>query len=209
MGVTTSYANIYVAWIENQDRSCIQYITSCAKLLNHSNIESKDACPYWRKGLYETPADDGIDARSGATEKNKNFEKRITLPAGSPSRFTVFFEIDRSFDGNDWWTDQPAILYAADVDLSGGETQKTVSLSPRGWSRNNDNENGGNGGNGKKFSANPPDSECAIGSLNTEMRYITRKAASGGTAFGGAYPATSAEDATTMTASLTLTATRL
>jgi hypothetical protein len=98
------------------------------------------------------------------------------LAKGFPSRFTAYFEIDRSFDGNDWWTDQPAVVYAADVDLSGGQATRTFALSARGWSINNDDQGGANGGNG--------------------------------TAFGAAYAAGSAEDATNMVGSLSLTATR-
>lgn len=201
---------IHVAWIENRDESFFRYLFTSRYLLNGSaisNIPNKKTCPYWRTGLYETSLDDGIDAMSGPTKKpegaNTGFSSTIAIPAGSPSRFTVYFEIDRSYDGNDWWTDQPAILYAADIDLSGGEAQITVSLAARGWSRN---AGGGSGGNENAISGNPPAS--AIGALQSEMRYITRKAANGGTAFGDAYAAGSASDASNMTASLTLTATR-
>jgi len=206
---------IHVAWIENRDESFFKYIFTSERLdytvftgnSGYSNIRTKATCPYWRKSLYETTLDDGIDAVSGPTRKPEGsytgFSSLTALPEGSPSRFTAYFEIDRSFDGNDWWNDQPAILYSADVDLSGGEAQKTIALTARGWSRN---AGGGSGGNENQIAGNPPAS--TIGALQAEMRYITRKAASGGTAFGDAYAAGSASDATNMTASLTLTATR-
>ncbi len=217
MGVASDYANIYVAWIEDSSRSFIRYIHICERLdylaftgsSSYSNIRNKATCPYWRKGLYETSLDDELlDGVSGATVRNNDFSNTITLPAGSPSRFTVYFEIDRSYDDNDWWDDQPAILYAADVDASGAEATLEFELTPRGWARN---AGGGSGGNVNEIPGNPQAS--AIGALQSEMRYITHHAASDGTAFGDPYgteanPDDSTKDATKMVDSITLTATR-
>jgi hypothetical protein len=212
IGVTTSYKNIYVAWIEDQNKSFCRYIYICERLdyatftgtSGFDNIKQKAACPYWRKSLYETPYDDAVDAISGPTKGNTDFSASITLPKGSPKKFTVYFEIDRSFDNNDWWTDQPAILYSADIDIDSITTSGQYTLTARGWSRN---AGGGSGGNENKYTGNPVSS--GVGELQTELRYISNTAASNGTAFGPAYGATSANNAMNMTKSITLTVTKL
>jgi hypothetical protein len=202
---------IYVIWLENPDKAFVRYLFTCERLDylafkgtdSYSNIFSKATCPYWRKGLYETTKNDGVDVMSGATQRGMDFSTTpITLPAGSPSRFTVYFEIDRSFDPNDWWTDQPALLYAADVELDGSAV-KTFPLTVRGWSRN---AGGGSGGNENNAGTpgDPPSS--AVGDLRTDMRYITNSRS--GTAFGAAYAASSSESAANMVGSITLAATK-
>jgi hypothetical protein len=197
---------IYVAWIQDSSKSFVRYIYTCARLLNNSekpNIPAKDTCPFWRIGLYDTTIDDAVDVVSGATKTSTDFNESITIPAGSPSRFTVYFEYDRSFDGNDWWTDQPAIVYSADVELDGSAT-KSFALTARGWSRN---AGGGSGGNMNNIDSDFPNA-TDVGELVTEMRYITNHAELGSELFGAAYAAGSSEDATNMVGALTLTATK-
>lgn len=210
---------IYAAWIENADEDFVRYLYVCERLdyqvltgkTGYENIRNVKACPYWRKHLYETPLEQGADVVSGPTVAPGaafgGFARTIALPAGSPSRFTVYFEIDHSFDSNGWWNDQPALLYAADVDLSKGPAATSFPLTARGWSRNGPN---GSGNNMNKFEGNPggEGDPSMVGALQADMRYITNGAVDPGTAFGPAYPAGSAEDATNMVGSLTLAATR-
>jgi hypothetical protein len=208
---------IYAAWIESPDGDFVRYLYVCERLdylaltgtSDYTNIKDRKTCPYWRTSLYETPREAGIDVVSGPTiEAGKaafgEFTKKISLPALSPSTFTVYFEIDHSFDVNDWWTDQPALLYAADVDLSKGPAAKSFPLTVRGWSRN---APGGGGSNDNRADSDFPNA-TEIGELVSEMRYITNHADVQGALFGSAYGPGSAEDATNMVGSLTLKATR-
>jgi hypothetical protein len=80
----------------------------------------------------------------------------------------VFFEIDRSFEPNDWFTDQPAVLYSADIDLD--HLAPSYTLQPVGWTPNENTENA---------IPNTPK-----GVLQKEMRYITNHKSNG--AFGSA-----------------------
>jgi len=208
MGTTSASKKIiYVAWIEDSGKSFVQYLYTCQNLFDVSNIVSKQTCPYWRTGVHDAGLDNGIDVMSGATKNYQNFSKTITLPTGSPTQFTVYFEVDRSWDPNGWWSDQPAVLYAVDVDLSGVTTTKTFTLSAQGWTRNvHDGTDDNMGDNENVISGNPLDS--AVGALQTEMRYITNAPNTDGSDFGDEYAADSTEDATNMVGALTLTATK-
>jgi hypothetical protein len=210
---------IYVSWIESADGDFVRYIYACERLdyqalagkSGYDNIKNVNACPYWRTHLYQTPLEEDADVVSGPTVAEGaafgDFAKSITIPALSPSRFTVYFEIDHSFDSNDWWNDQPAILYAADVDLSKGPAAKSFPLAARGWSRNGPN---GGGNNMNKFEGNPggEGDPSMTGVLQADMRYIADGANGSGTDFGPAYPAGSAKDATNMVGSISLAVAR-
>jgi hypothetical protein len=213
---------IYVAWLADSGKDFVRYFYTCERLdyaafkgsSDYSNIKSRATCPYWRKNLYETALDDGVDVMSGATMRDQDFMASATVPAGSPSRFTVYFEYDRSRDPNYWWTDQPSILYAADVNLDEVASSKTYGLTARGWSRNAGPSSYGadDGGNANKGDLDFPNA-TGVGELVTEMRYITNREGTGGALFGAAYGnATntngSACDATTMVGSLNVTITR-
>lgn len=205
---STSARRIYAAWVADNAGTFVQNLYMCQNLHDVQNIIKRKALPYWRT---KANPESEVDAVSGASVEDADF----TIPErdykGSSKLFTVYFEIDRSWDSNDWWTDQPAILYAADVDLDAVAASKTYDLAIQGWSRNAGPSAPGatDGGNANVFAANPDPAASGLGVLVSELQYIKNAAASGGTAFGAAYGASNAKDATNMTGSIKLTVTKV
>jgi hypothetical protein len=161
----TSYKNIYAIWIQNQNSVFIQNLRVCPKLLNGSLTGT--ALPFWKTKVYPNSQEDEIDAVSAATIANSNFTIVSAINNSEIKQFKVFFEIDRSFDPNDWFGDQPALLYSADIDLESNVTD--YELTPCGWTPNEGTQN--------VISGTP------MGTLQPEMKYITNL--KNGTSFGG------------------------
>ncbi len=180
MGSQTTYKNIYVIWAQDGSGAYLQNFRVCKRLLDGSLTGV--ALPYWKTNVYPQSNQAEIDAVSAATVANADFSLVLELGEDAPLIFSVYMEIDRSFDPNDWFTDQPAILYAADIDLSSGAS--SYQLTPRGWTANQATASQGPG--------------TASGNLNPEMRYISHHESSGG--FGVEDP----QRATAMVASIIL-----
>jgi hypothetical protein len=170
------YSIVYVIWIENETENFIQNLYVCNTVLGIGKTLTGTALPYWKMNKYPSSEVDGV---TGATQKNINFSISKTLADNSIRQFKIFFEVDHSFDGNDWFVDQPALLYSADVDLD--DLQAEYALVPIGWTRN-DNISGRTS---NKFKDDPPHTSPPIGELQSELRYITHKM--DGTGFGDEY----------------------
>lgn len=168
-GAAYEYSNIYVSWIENTDAGFIQNITVCQKLTNNSLTGI--VLPYWKVNKY--PASKAqADAISSATLKDQSFTVDFTLTDPSIKEFSIYFEIDRSNEYNDWFTDkrdqgapeyvqdQPAILYRADVNLNDPNV-KTYDLELYAWTPNDETEDIISG--------------MVTGTPELETRYITCK----------------------------------
>jgi hypothetical protein len=151
----SAWKNIYVIWIEGKSASYIQNIFICQKLITGGLTGT--ALPYWKKNIYPDLSANDIDGVTSATIANTDFTASVTIEDSSIKEFTLFFEIDRSFDPNDWFSDQPALLYSAEINLN--DNIPEYELQPVGWTPN---EN----------TANIIDN-TAEGQLQSEMRYIT------------------------------------
>ena len=122
---------------------------------------------FWYANVREKASKKEIDAVTGATHVNKGDKNidftinNILLKDPAIRSFYVCFEIDRSWDKNDWFNDQPAILYKALVNLDSNKTE--FILKPVGWTAGPMNEIGSSG----------YIPGFSIGRLNHEMRYIT------------------------------------
>ncbi|MBN2530738.1 MAG: hypothetical protein JXR76_30400 [Deltaproteobacteria bacterium] len=159
---TAKPAIVYVIWVENKAGTFIQNLYICNRLLN--GYLTGDALPYW---ALSKKANSTIDGLSGATILPR-FSISRTLSSEAGQQFTVFAEVDHSFDSNDWFNNQPAILFAADVDLNNPKASYT--LLPVGWTKGK--QNSYQSVDGAPTSAN--------GELNTELRYLTHHAEDGG-----------------------------
>ena len=162
----TGYGNIYVCWIENKNSDYLQNIKICSKLINGGLTGT--ALPYWKLNVYPSSNSNEVDAVTSATVANSDFTVSAGLKDGSPKQFTVYLETDRSFEPNDWFTDQPALLYSADIDLDDNITEYELNFI--GWTPNEKTEN--------KIPGTP------MGILQNEVRYITQH--KNGTDFGTA-----------------------
>ncbi len=150
----TGYTNIYAVWLEDAESNFLQNIAVCQRLVNNGTTGT--ALPFWKLNKYPKAGPE-LDAVTSATQKNCNFSVSAILKDNTTRKFKVFFEIDRSFEPNDWFTDQPAVLYSADIDLD--HLASSYTLQPVGWTPNENTENA---------ISNTPK-----GVLQKEMRYIT------------------------------------
>jgi len=130
---TSAYPNIYVAWIEDMNGSVIQNLVVCNRLLDGTLTHT--ALPFWKTFRYDA-AQVALDAVTGATIQKKDFSVSRVYKGGAITKFKVCFETDRSYDKNDWFGNQPALLYSATVDLAKAQTSYPLALEA--WTPNED-----------------------------------------------------------------------
>ena len=159
---TASPSSVYAIWAENKARTFVQNLYICNRILNGSLTGT--ALPYW---IMNKKSSSSLDGVTGATILPE-FSITRTLSKELGNEFTVYVEADHSFDGNDWFNDQPALLFAADVNL--GNLQAEYQLNFVGWTKASQNS--------YSNAAGAP--TTGNGKLNTELRYITHHAENGG-----------------------------
>lgn len=165
-GPSSDYKNIYAIWMEASN--FLQNISICQKIIKGGLTGT--ALPYWKINKYPHSSSTEVDAVTSATIQSKDFTISAAIKDTSIKEFTLYFETDRSFDPNDWFGNQPAILYAANINLNNTTTE--YELQPVGWTPNEDTEN---------EVENTP-----IGVLQPEMKYITNYKS--GSSFGATDP---------------------
>lgn len=156
-GVEHGGQKIYTIWLANENQSFYRNIFVCNRI-KLQNLQGT-GLPNWEENIRPHFTSSEIDAVSGPTVATGNFTREITLNQNDPRQFTVYFEVDHSRDGNDWFGDQPAVLFAADVDLDDSRT--SYSMSFIGWTPNENTDGGTPGG--------------VYGVLNTVLKYILEK----------------------------------
>lgn len=159
---------VYVMWLESESRSFVQHLYVCKRLLDNSLTGV--ALPHWQLNNRKKSSVDGV---SGAT-RHPQITVTRAIPREAGTRFTVYAELDHSWDSNDWFGDQPAVVYAVDVDLN--NTQREYNLSPIGWSAEKEST----------VSSLPGVSEFDTGNMCEDMRYITHSKS--GDSFGAPNP---------------------
>lgn len=154
-GIKQKNAPQIAIWVEDMNSKYITTIYVSYKIATESwigNKRHKEALPVWchargilyPDGLYlptkENPLTDGI---SGATPRG-SFDLKIH-PVGNLSEFVVKIELNHSTDWNDYYpknaeesdpgysggkegSGQPAVIYAANIDLNSGKKQFTAIL---------------------------------------------------------------------------------
>jgi hypothetical protein len=157
----SSYPNIYAIWIEREDGTLIQNLYVCDRLLPGGGL-TNTALPHWNCNKYKASEVDGV---SGATKAKQNFSVSGYLKDDTIEKFRICFESDHSFDKNDWFSDQPALLYSVLVDRSSPASSYTLSLEA--WTPNE--------GTNKTLTAYL--GELSVGTKQTleRLKYITHK----------------------------------
>lgn len=181
----TEYRNIYVIWIEDNASGFIQNINVSKKLLTGGLTGT--VLPYWKMNKYPVSSGSEVDAVSSATKANSNFSVSAILKDSTVRKFVLYFEIDRAYEPNDWFSDQPALLYSVSINLD--ESPSVYELLPAGWTPNEETQN---------IIQNTPK-----GKLQKEMRYITNLKS--GSSFGAA----DSRSATKMVKKISATVTRI
>lgn len=151
----TAYKNIYIIWIEDKTSDFIQNINVCQKLMTGELTGT--VLPYWKINKYPISSNSEVDAVTSATKANTNFSVSAVLKDTTVRKFVLYIEVDRAYEPNDWFSDQPALLYSANIDIN--ESTSVYELLPLGWTPNEITQN---------IIQNTP-----MGQLQNEMRYIT------------------------------------
>ena len=127
---SSSFNNIYAIWLEKEDGTLIQNLYVCNRLLPGGGL-TNTALPHWSCNKYDAAEVDGV---SGATKKKQDFTVSGYLKDDDIGKFRICFESDHSFDPNDWFSDQPALLYSALVDRSALASPYTLEFEA--WTPN-------------------------------------------------------------------------
>ncbi len=156
------YQKVYAIWMEGDD-GFFRNIYICNRIKKQDLTGT--ALPYWQLNKRKLASRGEIDAVTGATIADGDFTQSISL-TGAPDKFSVYFEIDHSFDPNQWFTDQPSLLYKIDVDLSSGKNEFDSELI--GWTANEYTDNNSKNGTNKI-----PGASVKMGELQSSVQYIT------------------------------------
>lgn len=156
-GVEHGGQKIYTIWLANGSENFYRNIFVCNRI-RLQNLTGT-GLPYWQENIRPHFTSSEIDAVSGATVATGNFTREITLDQNDPRQFTVYFEVDHSWDNNEWFGDQPAVTFAANIDLDNPQTTYTMHFI--GWTPNENTDGGTPGG--------------VYGVLNTVLKYILEK----------------------------------
>lgn len=180
----TAYKNIYAIWIEDSTAGFIQNLSVSQKLIKGGLTGT--ALPYWKINKYPISSKNEIDAVTSATKANTNFSVSSVLKDKNVRKFVLYFEVDRAYEPNDWFSDQPALLYSAKINLD--DTTAVYELMPLGWTPNENQQN---------IIPNTPK-----GKLQTDMRYIANTKL--GLSFGAADARSSTKMVKKISATLTV-----
>ncbi len=126
-------ARAYVIWIEADDdfyKSVFIGTKVFADRYTSSDSLQGVALPYWQFNK----SDPDVDTVSGATDKTSDIVTESVNLSDLPAQFSVYFEIDHSWDSNSYFGDQPSILYRIDIDTGSGDTFFNSTLV--GWTAN-------------------------------------------------------------------------
>ena len=162
-GSYTSSKILYSIWLSDENKSFIQYAYICCRLRNKCSGLSGTGLSYWNKNFRnETTKQTEMDAVTGATVKNSDFTISFNIDNTTiPRKFWIYFEVDHSYNSNDWFEDQPSIVYGVEIDLD--NILSEYNLTILGWS-------GFEYCNFKGNEVSP-----TLGVLQEEIRYITHK----------------------------------
>jgi hypothetical protein len=122
---------VYAVWIEDEAGNNLQNLYICNRVAKPDL--TGDALPNWSTvKAKQIPA---VDAVSGASLQS-GFKVTRDLAIGSVTKFRVCFEVDRSTNGNDYFTDRPAFTYATEL-IDSRSVKASYPLSVIGWMANN------------------------------------------------------------------------
>lgn len=134
-GPRVSPNTVYAVWIEDETGKILQNVYVCSKEASQVGLIRQltgDALPNWLTKKY--PQHKDINGITGASVQEALSVSR-GLSIGSVRKFRVCFEIDRSQNGNSYFTDRPAFTYASGlIDLD--DLRPSYQLTFSGWMSN-------------------------------------------------------------------------
>ncbi len=130
---TDTHQYAYVAWIEDSDGTNLQNLYLCERVIGANGTKTLHgtALPYWHTTKYDEENPDDYPTVDGVTGASTQVSKTVTrnLKIDETTEFRVCFEIDRSKNENDSFTDRPAFIYKSGlITLSGLEDSYPLTL---------------------------------------------------------------------------------
>jgi hypothetical protein len=136
-GPSLSSNAVYAAWLEDESGTCIQNIYVCNRLLPDITGDitlTGTAIPNWKLKKYTQ--NNKVDGVTGASiQGSTGLSVTRSLSIGSVRKLRAYFEIDRSWNDNTYFSDRPSFVYRSEViDLD--SLQASYALSLYGWMSN-------------------------------------------------------------------------
>ena len=131
-GPSSGSNTVYACWIENENGDNIRNFYICNKLI--SGGLTGIAIPYW-KTVKQTQNPDVDDVTGASVQGKTGLNVTRTFDFGSAAKIRVCFEIDRSWNGNDYFPDRPCFIYKTELITLSGETA-AYDLHLYGWMSN-------------------------------------------------------------------------
>lgn len=132
-GPTVSPSSVYACWIENETGVNVKNLYVCARVTN--DTLTGDALPLWKTVKYAQ--NDDIDGVSGASIQGAvGLSVTRKIPAGFPSKFRVYFEIDRSLNANTYFTDRPSMIFRSELIDASALSSSPFPLTAYAWMAN-------------------------------------------------------------------------
>jgi hypothetical protein len=143
-GPSVSSSTVYAAWLEDESGACIQNIYVCNRLLpaiTDTSSLTGIAIPNWRLNKYTQ--NNTVDGVTGASvQGTAGLSVTRSLSIGSARKFRAYFEIDRSWNDNTYFSDRPSFIYRSGlIDLD--NLQSSYALSLYGWMSNDTGSSAG------------------------------------------------------------------
>jgi len=164
-GPDVSPASVYACWIENEAEKNVKNVYVCNSAVGINKKLTGDALPFWKTIKFlENNKTDGVTGAS--VQGITGLSVSRTLLEGFPSRFRVYFEIDRSENGNTYFIDRPSMIFRSELIDTASLSSSPYALSAYGWMANSTQSG--------TYSQKPKTAipEFAINKLFTELSWI-------------------------------------
>lgn len=123
---------VYAAWLEDAQGNNVQNLYICNMAAN--NTLMGDGLPVW--STLKRVQNGNIDGVTGASVQG-SIQIRRTISVEMDQELRVCFEIDRSRNGNAYFTDRPAFLYRSSlINFSQISAETNYDLSLYAWMAN-------------------------------------------------------------------------
>lgn len=134
VGPSSNLRVVYAAWLEDAEGNNIQNLYICNYVVGIGTSLLGDGLPVWSTTKY--PQNGQIDGVTGASVQGEMTVAR-GLEAEMNQQVRICFEIDRSTNGNTYFTDRPSFLYRSGlIDLSNLSTGDEYPLILYAWMGN-------------------------------------------------------------------------
>jgi hypothetical protein len=134
-GPSVSPSSVYACWIENEAGDNVKNLYVCNSVVGIGRTLTGDALPFWKTVKYT--ANDDIDGITGASvQGSAGLSVSRNVSAGFPTKFRVYFEIDRSVNNNTYFGDRPSMIFRSELIDATSLSSSPYPLTAYAWMAN-------------------------------------------------------------------------